>query len=277
MAKVIKLAGIDFQNDFCAENGRFPSVTTGRLYVPGAYEAGQRAAKFIDNFGKNAIDMIFTIDQHPELHIAHTVAWQDSSGKHPDCYTEITIDDIEKRKWTPIAPSLFGKGPTGEPWELYYAKQLHKMGRYVLRMWNPHCKIGSIGGALIPPIEDALDRWCIKRRATVSFRPKGTNYRCEHYSGMQAEVEDPSDLISTGINKSLVEDFENCDEIYWTGIAGDFCLKNTMVDAFKLNPSTITKSVLITDAQASIYPDQFDLFVKEYTAKGLKTALTTDF
>lgn len=270
MAKIVKIAGIDFQHDFCTPNGQISGVTTGRLLVPGAYDAGERAAKYIRSFGRHAADMVFTLDNHPHEHIAHTIFWQDSMGQHPANLTEITVEDVETRRWMPVIPSE-------SAWCLHYVKQLKAQGRYVLRVWNPHCKIGSPGAALIQPIEDALNDWAEKMRATVSFRPKGTNYRTEHYSAMRAEVEDPRDVPNTGVNKQLVEDFEQCDEIHWTGIAGDFCLKNTMVDAFTLNPATIQKSVLLTDAQASIFPDVFDQFVKEYTAKGLKTALTTDF
>lgn len=257
------LVCIDAQHDFCDK--------TGTLMVPGAWEAMERGARLVSSpFGRTLNDLHFTLDLHPHMHIAHNVFWQDSLGAHPAPFTEITVDDVESKRWQPVIPALYG-------WCLQYVRSLKQSARYVLRVWPPHCKIGFPGSAIVAPMGKALDGWCESQQATVDFVSKGSNWKTEHYSAMRAEVIDPADP-TTQLNKRLIETLEKCDKVYWMGIAGDFCLKNTMADTFaNFGPDSIKKSILLLDAQASIYPQVFDDFVKEMTAKGMRTAITTDF
>jgi nicotinamidase/pyrazinamidase len=260
--QIADLVIIDGQNGFCAKNGH--------LVVPGAWDAMVRVAQLIKSpFSTTLNDIHASLDSHPHLHISFNIFWQNSQGQNPPPFTEITVEDVENRRWFPVIQNQY-------QWALHYVRELRKSNRYVLRVWPPHCEIADPDSNLIDPLRESLNGWCEKAQATVDFVAKGSNWSTEHYSALRAEVIDPADA-STALNKRLVETLERCDRVFWTGIAGDFCLKNTMVDAFaNFGPDGIKKSVLLLDGQSSISPDAFNDFVKEMKSKGMQTALTTD-
>lgn len=270
MAKRIELVGIDWQNDFCTPAGKFPGMPTGALLVPGAYEAGERVAGLIDKIGTNFADLRLTMDMHQRLHIAHPEFWKDTFGAHPKPFTAITVEDVEQGRWLPARPSM-GR------WCLDYVRSLKASGRYALVIWPPHCLAGTPGAALIPPIQDAIHRWALNRFATITFVIKGSNFRTEHYSAWKAEVTDPTDP-TTQLNVDQVRSLEECDELVWTGIAGDYCLFNSMRDAFdNFGPDAIKKSVLLKDGQASIDPGNFEKLIAPMVAKGLRVTTIADY
>jgi nicotinamidase/pyrazinamidase len=108
---------------------------------------------------------------------------------------------------------------------------------------------------------------------------KGNNPFTEHFSGVKAEVPDPED-ISTNMNAQLIESLEQADLILITGEALSHCVANTVRDIANTfsDPRYIEKLVLLTDASSNVGGFEFlgDGFIKDLTAKGMKTSTTVD-
>ena len=285
------LVGVDFQNDFVlpslAEAEKmYPGsdliqgIHYGSLPVPGGVVAAENFTKFIKFFGKNLSMISFTHDSH-DLHIATPVMWVDKDGNHPAPFTTITLKDVLDRKWRIAIPAEWAQKRGIE-----YLTHLKKEGRYVLTIWNPHCQIGTYGASLYKPVIEAAVEWRDKYIATLDHITKGSNPFTEHYSGMQAAHHDSSDP-GTGLNKKFIKMLETSDfdNIYFGGLALNFCVRETMLDIIReFDSRNIEKIVLLTDCTSAI-PDPpgstlfksfTDTFLKEATSKGMRIAKSTD-
>ncbi len=262
--KKVHLLLIDPQFDFCNP--------VGMLCVPGANADMARVAKMIKRVGGKLDDIHVTLDQHHLLDVAHPLMWRDKDGNQPPPFTIITSDDIVQGKWSTIRPSLTKR-------MIEYTKGLESANRYPLCIWPPHCLIGTPGACIVEPIRDALDFWVTEGPGTVDFVSKGSNIFTEHYSGVKAEVPDPSDP-STQLNTRLIQTLEEADEILIAGEAGSHCLANTVrdiADGFS-DDSYIAKFVLITDGTSPVtgFESLQDDFITEMTGRGMRTATTTE-
>jgi nicotinamidase-related amidase len=262
--KKVDLFLIDAQEDFCNPQGA--------LFVPGAAEDMERVAAMIRRLGGRINDIHATLDQHHLMDVAHPAMWKGADGKHPAPFTIITVKDVEGGTWTPCMPSLTRK-------MLAYVKGLETGGRYPLCIWPPHCLIGSQGAALVPSISEALNGWVEAEPGTIDFVSKGSNPFTEHYSGVKAEVPDPSDP-STQLNMRLIQALENADEILIAGEAGSHCTANTVRDvaaAFS-NAEYVKKFTLLTDGVSPVpgFEKLQEQFIADMTALGMKLSTTVD-
>lgn len=255
---------IDPQKDFCDPSGS--------LYVQGANEDCDRLAIMIDRISKKINDIHITLDSHNYFDIAHPVYWIDSTGKHPNPFTIITVNDVEKGIWRPINPNM-------KDWSLHYVKQLANNGRYPLCIWPPHCLIGSDGYSIHPVVYNALARWEQNNTASVDKVTKGSNYKTEHYSAVQADVPDPDDP-STQLNIRLIETLQKVDVIGISGQALSHCVANTIRDiANNFGEENIKKFVLLEDTCSNVsgFENLGSDFVKELSARGMQVMKSTDF
>jgi nicotinamidase/pyrazinamidase len=274
MSKRIELLIIDPQNDFCNPKGT--------LFVSGAENDMTRLAKFINRVGNKLYDIHVTLDSHRLVDISHPIFWVDNKGNSPGPFTIITFDDIQNGVWTARNPGYQVKA-------VNYVRTLQENQRYPLCIWPPHCLIGTWGHNVVPEVFDSMLAWEEKWFANIDFVTKGSNPFTEHYSGVQADVPDPTDP-STQLNTRLINTLQEADIIILSGEARSHCLANTVRDiAAKFdadgNGEFVKKMVLLTDATSDVgdlpgstmFQDIGNGFVSEMCGKGMELSTTEEF
>ena len=265
--RIIELLVIDPQNDFCDPQGS--------LFVKGADEDMTRLAKFVDQFGSKLSDINVTFDSHQDIDIAHPYFWVNSKGENPKPFTIIHAADVDAGTWLPAVPSKSRRDRA-----VAYVKQLEPNGRYPLCIWPVHCVIGEWGHNVYKPLQDSLRNWSRKNFATINPVTKGSNPWTEHYSAVKAEVPDPQDE-STRLNKAFIAKLQKCDEIIIAGEALSHCVANTVRDVAEAfgDDSYVQKLVLLTDASSNVtgFENFGDQFLKDMTARGMRTTTTKDY
>lgn len=260
----VQLILIDDQNDFTNPNGN--------LYVKGGDENVKRLAKMIEVVGSKIDDITLTMDSHRIVDISHPEWWVDAHGKPPAPFTLITAQDVRDGKWT--TRRLGAKDRT-----LAYLNALEASKRYPHVIWPEHCLIGDEGHNIHPVLAAAVHGWERLRYAMPTVVTKGSNPWTEHFSAVRAEVPDPKDP-GTQINRGFIDTVENADLVVWGGEALSHCLANTFRDTVEgfSNPDHIKKMVLLTDASSNVpgFEKLGEDFVRDMSAKGMRTALTTD-
>lgn len=291
----VELIVIDPQNDFCvADDGR---GNHGTLVVPGANEDMVRTAAMIDRLGRRLDDIHVTLDSHRPIDISHPTWWKRAStGAAPAPFTILGIHTDGKRV-VAMTPQADGSmKPTEDEYltrmpsfmhnqnkahaSFEYLKSLADNGRYPHVIWPEHCLIGSWGASVHPVLHEALCRWERDQFAMVNYVTKGSNPYTEHFSGVKAEVPDPSDP-STQINTDLVKVLQTADIVAITGEALSHCVANTVRDVADCFPdqNSIKKLVLLTDASSNVSGFEFlgSKFVADMTARGMSLSTTVDF
>jgi nicotinamidase/pyrazinamidase len=118
-------------------------------------------------------------------------------------------------------------------------------------LWPDHCIQNSIGAEFHPDLETG--------RVEAVFR-KGTDWQIDSYSGFY----DNGHLKNTGLAGYLRG--RHADELYFCGLAADFCVYFSILDAIQEGFSTI----LIEDATRPIDAKNFEKIKVELTEKGCK-------
>jgi len=283
--KKVKLFIIDVQNDFCWPGlANIPGTTLppgindfipeeylnqGSLYVPGAYDDSVRLAALIENEGDKFDDIIATLDSHHQLDIAHPMIMIDSNGKHPDPFTIVTEDDIDKGVWRAYVPSF-------QKHLKHYVSKLAENKRYPLCIWPPHCLIGTFGHNVVKPVREALAAWELKAKGYVEYITKGSNFTTEHYSAVKADVPDPKDP-TTEMNDRLIGILDDSDIIVIAGQARSHCVANTIRDiASEFGSDSVKKMVLLEDAMSDVpgFEDLGEAFINDMVAMGVQVKTT---
>ena len=254
---------VDPQNDFCDPEGE--------LYVPGAREDSERLAGIIKKLGDKIGHISVTLDTHRLANIAHPIFWVSPEGKHPAPFTLISKDDIKNGLWRTTVPEHMDRAVS-------YADKLAENDRYVLCIWPPHCLLGSWGHNVVKPVYDALLEW-EEDFSLVDYTLKGLNMWTEHYSALMADVVDPDDP-STKLNEKLLSRLKETDVLAIAGQALSHCVANTVRDiAENSDENDIKKMVLLTDTTSSVkgFEKMGEEFVREMTARGMRTCTTEEF
>lgn len=120
-------------------------------------------------------------------------------------------------------------------------------------IWPPHCVQESAGAKFHPDLT-------LPNEAKVI--PKGTKPTKEAYSGFD-ETELGKDLERNGVKRVFVG-----------GLATDYCVKNTVIDALRLGFETI----LLVDAirGVNVKPDNSEEAIDEMIKKGARKATLSD-
>lgn len=265
----VHLLVIDPQNDFCDPNGS--------LFVGGADEDMKRLAAMVQRLKDKLDDVHITLDSHRKVDISHPIWWKNASGKHPDPFTIISVDDMKNGTWTTTMPSYRSR-------TLEYLLALDTGGRYPHVIWPEHCLIGSEGQGVFPELYGAVQDW-EERFALTDYVTKGSNPWTEHFSAVQAEVPDPTDP-TTQVNTRLIETLAQADIILLAGEALSHCLANTVRDiaANFSDPAYVQKLVLLTDASSpvadppgtTLFTDLTAKFLADLKGQGMKTSTTVD-
>lgn len=297
----ITLLIVDPQNDFCIKDDGHGN--RGALVVPGADQDMIRLAQFLDRMGDRIDNIAVTLDSHQVIGIERPRIWRRTSdGTEPSPFTCLGIHPDDRRivKYVPggTNPNAFGLSPTEEEYTtafptwvhqfpgrktpggaFEYLKALAAKGRYPHVIWPEHCVVGQWGWGIVPQLAESLGNWERKFYGRITYVSKGNNPWTEHFSGVKAEVEDPSDP-STQINTKLVQSFEESDLVLVTGEALSHCVANTGNDiAEAFDPKNVSKLVLLTDTTSNVPGFDFlgDAFVKNLVSKGARTDTTTTF
>lgn len=266
---------IDIPEDFKVKSMDLESgnvkVVEPALAVEGAWDDSIRLAKFIKKFGSNINQIRVTMDTHQLYDISHPLFWVNKNNKHPDPFTPISLDDIEKGNWKPV-------DNTKMDYVKNYASTLEKKGLYSLFIWPPHCLIGTDGYKVVQPIMDQLLDWENKYIGRVNYVTKGHNPFTEHYGGFEAEVPIDTDP-TTLLNMNLIKTIEQSDVVFLSGQALSHCVSSTvrqLVNNF--GEENIKKLVLLIDTTSPVksFENQANEFVEEMRKKGMKILKTTD-
>ncbi len=260
----IHLLIIDPQRDFCDPDGA--------LSVPGADKDMDRLAEFIDRLGSKIWDIHCTLDTHHYFDISHPVFWVDADRKNPGPFTIISKGDVEKGVWRATNPQY-------QAYALDYAARLESNNRYPLCIWPPHCLIGTQGHNVYPVLAQAMLNWEKGQIGMVDYVTKGSNYKTEHYSAVQADVPDPSDP-STMLNNRLIRTLEEADIILLAGEALSHCLKFTVEDiSDTFDEKHIRKMILLEDCASPVpgFEQQGQDFVKNMKVRGMQVTTSADY
>lgn len=265
MTDRFQLVVIDPQNDFCDP--------AGSLFVPGADEDCVRLAEFIRRATPVLDDIHVTLDSHQFNHIAHPHMTVDGSGSHPDPFTNISHEQVMAGEFRTTNPGLNAMFKD-------YLRQLKENGRYDYTVWPVHCLISSWGGITVPEVFEALNAWARAKTSIIGFVPKGSSWKTEHYSAVQADVPDPDDLPNTGLNMRFVEALEKATRLYWTGQASSHCVANTcrdVADNFS-DEAAIARMVLLEDCMSPVpgCEAMADEAIAAMVARGMKVTTSVE-
>lgn len=250
----------------------FMDLPNSALPVGGADADTKRLSAMIARLGGRIDDIHVTLDSHHLMHIANPIMWTDSTGKAPSPFTIISAADVNNGKWR-------ARNPSWQKWQAEYVEDLEKKGRYPLCIWPPHCLIGSNGYQVHPVLFDSLRRWEEGEFGMVDYVTKGSNYKTEHYSAVQAEVPDPSDP-GTSLNMGLIQTLQDADIIIIAGQALSHCVANTVRDiAANFSTANIEKMHLLRDCSSPVqgFEQAGKDFITEMAGKGMKVVDSATF
>lgn len=259
----ITLLTIDPQVDFCDPSGA--------LAVAGADKDMERLSKMVIKHKEKIDDIRVTLDSHQLVHIAHPIFWVDSNGNHPNPFTPISLEDVQKGKYKTYNPAFQKRA-------LDYVEKLERNGRYSLFIWSFHCLIGTKGYSVCPCFSDALIEWQ-KEFAMIDWVTKGSNPFTEHYSAIQADVPDPEDP-STEVNTSFIQRLQEADRILVAGEASSHCLKTSVEDCVsQFGDEQAKKLVLLEDCMSPVtgFESAHDDFMNWAKNKGIQISKSTEF
>eukprot|EP01042_Synura_sphagnicola_P000094 gene94-94_t len=282
---------IDPQIDFHPEGGALGSAEyhpQGSLAVPGANEDSRRIRKMIEENVDYIDDIIITMDSHFSTHIAHAMCWRKGTACSPESpcgdacfedpnrrclpppFTAISHKDIEEGLWMPV-------DPTYKEWCLKYTKELEKKENLKLTIWPEHCIIGSVGHAVTPDINIAVQKWAKKTKSSVHYVLKGQNCHTEMYSALMAEVEDERDP-RTSLNTSLLARINLADRVIVCGQALSHCVNYTLRDILKYSEVEKKSIFLLRDGCSPVYgfEDLAVTITREAEEKGVNITTCSD-
>jgi nicotinamidase/pyrazinamidase len=133
-----------------------------------------------------------------------------------------------------------------------------KLGGIEQVFWPDHCVQGSEGAMLAPPIKQALAEITAAGRKTVIIK-KGQDPAVDSYSAFY----DNARIHDTGLLQTLQS--YDCSAVDVVGLAFDFCVKATALDAVSFGLAT---RILMAGTRA-INPDAVETVKRELAARGI--------
>ena len=282
------LIAIDVQNTFC--------IPEFELFVGGrsgtcAVDDNRRLCEFIYRNLAIITRIYPTMDTHQAIQIFHSIFLVNSDGKHPDPYTLVSSEDIEKGVWRVNASicSELGLGEHGAQQHLlHYTKHLQEGGKYNLTIWPYHAMLGGIGHALVSAVEEAIFFHSIARHSQPSFRAKGSSPLTEHYSVLGPEVVEGADgKPIAGKDVRFVEMLTGFDVVIVAGQAKSHCVAWTIDDLLEdplIKSKGFAENVyLLEDCTSPVvvpgvidYTDEADAGFRRFADAGMHVVRSTD-
>jgi nicotinamidase-related amidase len=225
------LVVVDVQNTFCIPDFElFVAGRSGR----GAVEDNVRLCEFVYRNLDSITQVVPTMDTHQAMQIFHAIYLVDAEGRHPDPYTLVSAEDVERGLWRfnpAVSRSLGIDAEFGQAHLRHYTRRLAEGGKYELTVWPYHSMLGGIGHALVSAVEEAVFFHAIARAAQPDLQVKGGNPLTEHYSVLGPEVTDgPDGSPIAERNRSLIEKLLEFDGVVIAGQAKSHCVAWTIDD-----------------------------------------------
>jgi nicotinamidase-related amidase len=255
---------IDVQNTFC--------VPGFELYVGGATGNGavddnRRLGAFIYRNIPAITQICPSMDTHQVMQIFHSIFLVSDTGDHPDPYTPISLEDIEKGVWRfnrELTESLKIDERYGQAHLVHYARQLKAGGKYDLTIWPYHAMLGGVGHALVSTVEEAIFFHAMCRSSQPDFQLKGVHPFTENYSVLRPEIIEGLDNSELGgINQQLMDTLLAFDALIIAGQAKSHCVAWTVTDLLSeienKDPTLASKVYLLEDCTSPVViPDVID-------------------
>ncbi|MBW1865719.1 MAG: isochorismatase [Deltaproteobacteria bacterium] len=255
---------IDVQNTFC--------IPGFELYVGGATGNGavddnRRLGVFIYRNMPAITQICPTMDTHQVMQIFHSIFLVNKTGDHPEPYTLVSLDDIEKGVWRfnrKLAESLEIDERFGQAHLEHYARQLKNGGKYDLTIWPYHAMLGGIGHALVSTLEEAIFFHAMCRFSQPDFQLKGGHPLTENYSVLRPEIiVGLENRELAGVNQPLMDKLLAFDAVIIAGQAKSHCVLWTVADLLaeieNKDPALASKVYLLEDCTSPVViPDVID-------------------
>lgn len=279
---------VDVQNTFCMPE--FELFVAGRSGT-GAVDDNRRLCEFIYRNLGTISRIVPTMDTHQAMQIFHAVYLVNDQGGHPDPFTLVSVEDIERGRWRfdPEVGRSLGIDPDhGQRQLLHYARQLEQSGRYKLTVWPYHSMLGGIGHALVPAVEEAIFFHTIARYSQADFHIKGDNPLTEHYSVLGPEVTiGPDGKVIAEKDQQLVDTLLKFDAVVIAGQAKSHCVAWTIDDllhgALERDRVLANKVYLLEDCTSPVvipgvidYTDEADAAFQRFAEAGMHIVRSTD-
>lgn len=133
-------------------------------------------------------------------------------------------------------------------------------------LWPDHCIQNTPGSQLASEFEPLLEEFTKSSSIPTSVVTKGYLVDREYYSCFQ----DTWGVHKTELNELLVK--LEATHVFVVGLAYDFCVLNTAIDASKLGYQTF----VVKDCAKSVYPDKEAETDTIYTENGVKIISSED-
>jgi nicotinamidase-related amidase len=281
------LVAVDVQNTFCIPG--FELFVGGRSGT-GAVDDNLRLCEFIYRNLDAISQIVPTLDTHHAMQVFHAIWLVDEEGRHPDPYTLVSAEDVERGRWRvdPAVPEALGLDlDYAERHLLHYTRALEASGKYDLTIWPYHAILGGIGHALVSAVEEAVFFHGIARYSQPEFQVKGDNPLTEHYSMLGPEVtEGPDGDPLGGKNTALIEKLLTFDAVVVAGQAKSHCLAWTIDDLLndeQVRERLAERTYLLEDCTSPVvvpgvvdYTDEADAAFERYAAAGMHVVRSTD-
>jgi nicotinamidase-related amidase len=284
----ICLVAVDVQNTFCLPG--FELFVAGRSGT-GAVDDNRRLCEFLYRNLGEITQIVPTLDTHTPLQIFHAVFLVDDNGRHPDPYTLVSADDVERGVWRvdPAAARALGlEERYVQEHLLHYTRALEEGGKYSLTVWPYHAMLGGIGYALVSTVEEAIFFHSIARRAQPDFQIKGAEPLTEHYSLLGPEVTADHEGRPLGSkNEPLIEKLLEYDAVLIAGQAKSHCVAWTVDDLLSgiaaRDRRLAEKVYLLEDCTSPVvvpgvidYTDEADAAFDRFAGSGMHVVSSTE-
>ncbi|MEM0445269.1 MAG: isochorismatase [Nitrososphaerota archaeon] len=278
---------IDVQNTFCLPGFElFVAGASGR----GAVEDCERISSFIYRNLGSITKIVATLDTHQAFQIFHQVFLEDETGKNPEPYTRISVEDVRRGRWRVSQEAAKTLGISWDYLQLHlrhYVESLESGGKYELTVWPFHAMLGGIGHALVPLVEEAIFFHSIARASQPLLKVKGSSPLTEHYSALRPEVvRGPGGEIIGEADEALINQLLSYDAIVVAGEAKSHCVAWTVADLIRSlkekEPSLVSKIYLLEDCTSPVvvpgvvdYSSQANLAFKSFAEEGAHIVRST--
>jgi nicotinamidase-related amidase len=282
------LVAVDVQNTFCLP--QFELFVGGRSGT-GAVEDNRRLCEFLYRNLGAITQVVPTLDTHSPLQIFHAAFLVDEEGRHPDPYTLVSAEDVERGRWkaNPAAARALGLDEEyAQKHLLHYTRTLERGGKYSLTIWPYHAMLGGIGHALAPAVEEAVFFHAVARSSQPDFQVKGAEPLTEHYSMLGPEVTEDHEGAPLGAkNQPLIDKLLEYDAVVIAGQAKSHCVAWTIDDLLAgiavRDRALAEKVYLLEDCSSAVvvpgvvdYTDEADAAFGRFAAAGMHVVRSTD-
>lgn len=255
------LLAIDVQHDFMEG--------VGSLAVPGSKGDVQRLTQWMYRNMESLTRVICSLDCHAMMQIFHPAWWLDQEGRHPQPFTIINYEDIEKNVWR------VANGETER--SLEYLRNLESGDKKQLCIWPYHCLEGTFGAKLESEFTKMLYFHAAARHTAPMLVHKGQNPYTEMYGIIKAEY-DREEYVNHTVLNAIAE----YDAVYIAGEASSHCVlasAEQILEHFAEQRDITSRITLLEDCMSPIVgfenstQEQFKMLQERY---GLQIKKSTD-